>query len=169
MQKVKEAIAGKGLGKEALEVAEILYDQRFRDQILTDAISCLEHFHPTYDSVSTLGFCLGGGLSLNVAVNSNHTCSAISFYGEPPKKKEDVAKTSSPLLVIYAAEDEIINAKVPAFVESALDSGKDLTLRIYPSTRHGFFNNTKGSLYKEAAAKDAWELTKQFLRRTTRQ
>ena len=164
-QKVKEAIAKKKLGKTTLEAVSTLYDQRFRDQILTDSISCLEQAHSIYGNASILGFCLGGGLSLNVVARSSHARSAVAFYGEPPKR-QDVASISSPMLVIYAAEDEIINARVPTFVEEAMNSRKDLTLKTYPGTRHGFFNDTKETLYKEGAAKGAWELTRWFLERT---
>jgi carboxymethylenebutenolidase len=163
--KVRKAIAKKGLGRTALETASILYSRRFRDQILADAVTCVERARSDYGRVAVLGFCLGGGLSLNVAANSGHLRSTVAFYGEPPKR-EDVARISSPILAIYAEQDEIINVKVPVFVKDAMESGKDLTLKTYPGTRHGFFNDTKTDLYKENAAKDAWELTRWFLERT---
>lgn len=163
--KVKTAIAKTGLGRRTLETASVLYSQRFRNQILADAVMCVEGACSAYDGVAVLGFCLGGGLSLSVAAKSNHLRSAVAFYGEPPKR-EDVARISSPVLTIYAEEDEIINAMVPAFVKDAMDCGKGLTLKTYPGTRHGFFNDTKTDLYKEKAANDAWELTQWFLERT---
>jgi carboxymethylenebutenolidase len=165
--KVKAAIARKGLGATALEAVSILYNKRFRDQILADAIACAEDARSSYEKVATLGFCLGGGLSLSVAARSDRLRSAVAFYGEPPKRR-DVATISSPMLTVYAAQDEIINARVPDFVEEAMRSGKDLTLKTYPGTRHGFFNDTRTDLYKKRAAEDAWEITKWFLERTLR-
>ena len=163
--KVKTAIARKGLGRTALETASILYSQQFRDEILADTVQCVEQAHSAYDRVAVLGFCLGGGLSLGVAASSKHLRSVVAFYGEPPKR-EDIARISSPILTIYAERDEIINARVPAFVKGAMESGKDLTLKTYPSTRHGFFNDTRTDLYKEKEANDAWELTRWFLENT---
>jgi len=163
--KVKTAIAKKGLGKTALETASILYNPQFRDEILADTTLCAERARSAYERVAVLGFCLGGGLSLGVAANSNHLRSVVAFYGEPPNR-ENVARISCPMLTIYAGQDEIINARVPAFVKDAMDSGKDLTLKTYPRTRHGFFNDTRTDLYKEKEANDAWELTRWFLENT---
>jgi carboxymethylenebutenolidase len=117
--------------------------------------------------VTTLGFCIGGGLSLKCAVRSPHLRSSISFYGEPPIT-EDVVKITVPILDIHANEDEIINKKVPAFVGAMLEGGKDLTLKTYPRTKHGFFNDTRKNVYDRRAAGEAWDITKWFLERNLR-
>ncbi|MDA4119891.1 MAG: dienelactone hydrolase family protein, partial [Thaumarchaeota archaeon] len=113
--KVAEALNNKGVSMEIKEVAATLYDPAFRDKLLDDAVAAVERAHSKFDRVTTLGFCMGGGLSLKCAVRSPHLKSAISFYGEPPIT-EDVAKITVPILDIHANEDEIINKKVPAFV-----------------------------------------------------
>jgi carboxymethylenebutenolidase len=87
------------------------------------------------------------------------------FYGEPPAT-EDVARISVPILDIHAYQDELINHKVPAFVGAMLDGGKDLTLKTYPRTKHGFFNNARKEVYDRMAASEAWDITRWFLERT---
>ncbi|HLQ06619.1 MAG TPA: dienelactone hydrolase family protein [Nitrososphaerales archaeon] len=165
--KVAEALNKKGVSLEIKEVAATLYDPAFRDKLLDDALAAVELAHSKFDAVTTLGFCMGGGLSLKCAVRSPHLRSAISFYGEPPIT-EDVAKITVPILDIHANEDEIINKKVPAFVGAMLEGGKDLTLKTYPRTKHGFFNDTRESVYDRKAAGEAWDIMKWFLERNLR-
>ncbi len=163
--KVGRMLAKKNLGKDVREVVSVLYDQGFRDKLLSTAVSAVEHVRSKFDGVSTLGFCLGGGLALKAAIKSRHLTSAMSYYGEPPAS-EDVRGITAPILTIYASKDEIINEKVPAFVGAAIKASKDLTLKTYPHTKHGFFNDTRRVVYNRRAAVESWDLTRWFLERT---
>jgi carboxymethylenebutenolidase len=164
-KKVTETLTKKGADKKVMEVASVLYDAQFRNRLLDEAIAAVDRAHSKFDRVATLGFCIGGSISLKVAARSKHLKSAISFYGEPPIGT-DVRAISVPVLAIHASKDEIINLKVPAFVGAMLDEDKDLTLKTYPRTVHGFFNNTRKSVYNRRAAGESWEITKWFLDRT---
>lgn len=163
--KVARALDEKGAGEEAREVAAIIYEPTFRNRMLEDALGAVERAHSKFGSVSTLGFCLGGGLSLKCAARSRQLKSAVSFYGQPPLT-EDVGRISAPVLDIHANQDEIINQAVPAWVGAMLNGGKDLTLKTYPRTKHGFFNDTRKEVYDRDAANEAWDITKWFLERT---
>jgi len=165
LEKVAKRLAEKKASQETLEVVSALYDRRFRDQMLQDAISCALYARSRYSAVGSIGFSMGGGLSARLATRLRGLGSCIVFYGEPPEPS-DVHKIECPLLAIYAERDEIINSKVLAFVQSAIASGTDLTLKVYPKTRHGFLNDTDGYVFNEEAANDAWELTEWFLKRT---
>ena len=161
---VARALDKKGVGGEAREVAAIIYEPTFRDRLLEDALAAVERACSKFGNVSTLGFCLGGGLSLKCATKSQSMKSAISFYGQPPAT-EDVPGISIPILDIHANQDEIINKAVPAWVGAMLEGGKDLTLKTYPRTRHGFFNDTRKEVYDREAANGAWDITRWFLER----
>ena len=164
-EKVARALDKKGVGEEVREVAAIIYEPTFRDRMLEDAVAAVERARSKFGNVSTLGFCLGGGLSLKCATKSLRMKSAISFYGQPPAP-EDVPRISVPILDIHANQDEIINKAVPAWVGAMLEGGKDLTLKTYPRTKHGFFNDTRKEVYDRDAANEAWDITKWFLERT---
>jgi carboxymethylenebutenolidase len=166
-EKVARALDRKDVGGEAREVAAMIYEPSFRDRILEDAVAAVERAYSKFGSVSTLGFCMGGGLSLKCTTKSRHTKSAISFYGQPPAI-EDVPRISIPILDIHASQDEIINKAVPAWVGAMLEGGKDLTLKTYPLTKHGFFNDTRKEVYNRNAAQEAWDITRWFLGRTLR-
>ena len=163
--KVAQALDKKGVGREARGAAALLYDPSFRDSLLKKAFSAVEDAEAEFEGVTTMGFCMGGGLSLKCAAKSKDLRSAVSFYGEPPAA-EDVARISVPILDIHAFQDELINRKVPAFVEAMLEGGKDLTLKTYPRTKHGFFNDTRREVYDRNAANEAWDITRWFLERT---
>lgn len=163
--KVAEVLAKKGLGQNIMDVADVLYDEHFRDEVLGKAVAAVDRAHSKFDVVGTLGFCLGGGMAMKAAARSRKIRATISFYGEPPATP-DVRKIESPILAIHAMQDEIINQKVPAFVGAMLAEGKDLTLKTYPNTRHGFFNDTREGIYNRSAAQEAWDITRWFLDRT---
>jgi len=163
--KVAQVLSKKGVEAEVRDVASIIYEPSFRDRMLEDAVAAVERAHSEFEGVTTLGFCLGGGLSLKCATRSRHLKSAVSFYGQPPPT-EDLGKISIPILDIHANHDEIINKSVPEFVGAMLEGGKDLTLKTYPRTRHGFFNDTRKEVYDRSAANEAWDITRWFLERT---
>jgi carboxymethylenebutenolidase len=68
--------------------------------------------------VGVMGFCWGGGMANQVAVNSPDLKAAVPFYGMQPAP-EDVPKIKASLLLHYAGLDERINQGIPAF-EAAL-------------------------------------------------
>ena len=165
--KVAEALDKKEASDKVRQVVSVLYDPAFRDKLLESSLASVEWAKSKFADVATLGFCIGGGLSLKCATRSPSLKSAVSFYGQPPAT-EDAGKVSIPILAIYANHDEIINKSVPEFVGTMLDGGKDLTLKTYPRTQHGFFNDTRKDVYDRKSADAAWEITRWFLEKTLR-
>ena len=163
--KVAETLSKKGADPKLMEVAAVLYSQSFRDELLDRAVAEVGRAHKKFGRVATLGFCIGGGLAMKAATRSGRMRSTVSFYGEPPATPY-VPKIRTPVLALHAMQDEIINQRVPAFVGAMLDEGKDLTLKTYPGTRHGFFNDTRRTVYNRSAALEAWDITRWFLDRT---
>ena len=163
--KVTELLDKKKVGADVREVVSIIYEPTFRDKMLEDALVAVDRAHSEFGKVSTLGFCLGGGLSLKCATRSPRLVSAVSFYGQPPLT-ENVPGISVPILDIHAYQDEIINKSVPGWVGAMLDGNKDLTLKTYPRTKHGFFNDSRREVYDRSAAGEAWDLVRWFLERT---
>ena len=80
---------------------------------------------------------------------------------------EDVAKIQAPILAHYAANDQGIDAGIPAF-EAALKAGnKRYEMYTYPNTQHGFHNDTTPR-YDEASAKLAQQRTLDFFNKNLR-
>jgi carboxymethylenebutenolidase len=112
--------------------------------------------------VGVTGFCWGGGVTNQVAVNSD-VQAAVPFYGMQPSP-EDVPKIKASLLIHYAEDDERINAGIPGFEAALKKAGVDYRIHMYEGTKHGFFNDTSPR-YNEAASKIAWKCTIDFFNR----
>jgi len=110
--------------------------------------------------VGVTGFCWGGGLTNQVAVNAD-VQAAVPFYGMQPSP-EDVPKIKAPMLIHYAEDDERINAGIPAFEAALKKAGVDYKIYMYKGAKHGFFNDTSPPRYNEAASKLAWKRTIDF-------
>jgi carboxymethylenebutenolidase len=112
--------------------------------------------------VGVTGFCWGGGVTNQVAVNSPDVQAAVPFYGRQPAA-EDVPKIKASMLIHYAGDDERINAGIPEFEAALKEASIDYKIYMYEGAKHAFFNDTS-SRYNEKAAKLAWERTIKFFK-----
>ena len=130
---------------------------------LRGAISyLLNHEASTGDKVGTIGFCMGGALSLYAASKNPQVAACVVFYGIHPNVKPDLANLQAPVLGIYAELDGYVTPSVVHELEAKLkEHGKSSEMHIYPGVDHGFFNDTR-EVYNEAAAKDAWSRVLKF-------
>jgi carboxymethylenebutenolidase len=112
-------------------------------------------------SVGVVGFCFGGGISINIACHTR-TDACVIFYGENPSPIELVEKIQGPVLGIYGAEDARINATLDQLVAAMVRYKKDFQMRLYTGAGHAFFNDTNKMTYREDAAKEAWGRTLGF-------
>jgi carboxymethylenebutenolidase len=111
--------------------------------------------------VGCVGFCWGGGLANQLAVNVPTLNAAVAFYGAQPKA-EDVPKIKAPVQLHYAGLDERINAGIPAYEEALKKAGVKYELIMYPGVNHAFHNNTSEARYDANAALHAWKSTLDF-------
>lgn len=113
--------------------------------------------------VGCTGFCWGGGMTNQVAVNDPTLDAAVPYYGMQPAP-EDVPKIKAPILAHYAGDDERINKGIPAFEEALKKAGKEYKIYMYEGAKHGFNNDSAPERYNEQAAKLAWERTVAFFK-----
>lgn len=116
--------------------------------------------------VGIVGFCWGGGVVGDAAVNAPDLDAGVVFYGRAP----DLAKVpdiGAPLLMHYAGLDDRINGTVfPTFIEALDRAGKDFTAHLYEGAQHAFHNDTSAARYNEDAAMLAWDRTISFFDET---
>jgi len=108
-----------------------------------------------------VGFCWGGALANQLAVHVPELRAAVSFYGRQAEVA-DVPKIKASLMLHYAANDERINAGIPAYEKALKEAEKKYQLFIYEGTQHAFHNDTAPTRYNEQAAKLAWNRTIEF-------
>jgi carboxymethylenebutenolidase len=120
--------------------------------------------HPNSNGkVGCTGFCWGGAMTNQVAVNSPDLNAAVPYYGRQPST-EDVAKIKAPLMAHYAENDQGIDAGIPAFEAALKKNGINYQIFIYPGTQHAFNNDTNPERYNQQAAKLAWKRTVDFFK-----
>jgi carboxymethylenebutenolidase len=111
--------------------------------------------------VGCVGFCWGGGMANDLAVNVPELKAAVAFYGRQPKA-EDVSKIKAAMQLHYAGLDERIDAGIPAYEEALKKNNITYELYMYEGVQHAFHNDTLAARYNEAAAKLAWGRTLAF-------
>jgi len=111
-----------------------------------------------------VGFCWGGGMSNNLAVNVLSLKAAVAFYGRQPAA-EDVSKIKCAVQLHYAGLDQGVNAGIPAYEEALKKAGITYELYMYDGVNHAFHNDTAPARYNEAAAKLAWQRTIDFFKK----
>ncbi|MDQ3687746.1 MAG: dienelactone hydrolase family protein [Acidobacteriota bacterium] len=120
----------------------------------------LNHGSVTSTKVGTVGFCMGGVLSLYAATKNEQVGACVVFYGIHPKIEPDLANLQAPVLGLYAEKDNSVPPPAVHELEEKLKSlGKDVEIHIYPGTDHAFFNDTRPEVYDARAAADAWKRT----------
>jgi carboxymethylenebutenolidase len=114
--------------------------------------------------IATLGWCMGGGQSLNASLASAGKVGAtVIYYGLPVTDVNQLRKLRGPVLGIWARRDGWITPeKVAAFNLALNDAGIKHEFRSYDAD-HAFANPT-GGRFNPAAAQDANEATRRFLK-----
>ena len=127
------------------------------------AVKYLETHPLSNGEVGCTGFCWGGAMTNQVAVNAPTLKAAVPYYGRQPVA-EDVAKIKAPIMAHYGANDAGINQGIPAFEEALKKAGIEYKIFIYEGAGHSFNNDTSPDRYNEQAAKLAWKRTVDFLK-----
>lgn len=132
-------------------------------QDFSAAVAYLKTNPQTTGKVGCTGFCWGGAMTNNVAVNTPELDAAVPYYGGQPKA-EDVPKIKAPMLLHYAGNDERINKGIPDF-EAALKAAKiEYQIYMYEGAGHAFNNDSNPERYNKEAAVLAWKRTIEFFK-----
>ncbi len=127
------------------------------------AVKYLKSYPGSTGKVGVVGFCWGGAMANQMAVNSPDLAAAVPYYGRQPAP-EEVPRIKASLLLQYAGLDQGIDQGIPAY-EAALKKAKvDYKLYMYEGAQHAFNNDTNPSRYNKEAADLAWKRTIAFLK-----
>lgn len=117
--------------------------------------------------VGSVGFCLGGGLSVWAASANPKVAAVVTYYYVMPHGKPDFSKVQGPVLGHFGDSDEFVSVDDAKALEQEMRSaGVDATFEFYEGAGHAFFNdaNRLGTYDKEAAER-AWQRTIEFFRK----
>ena len=113
--------------------------------------------------VGCTGFCWGGAMTNQVAVNSTELDAAVPYYGRQPAA-EDVPRIKAPIMAHYAGNDPGINAGIDAFEAELKKNNKEYQIFMYEGASHAFNNDSNPERYNAEAAKLAWSRTIGFFK-----
>jgi carboxymethylenebutenolidase len=110
--------------------------------------------------IDSIGWCMGGGYSLDVALQELTLAADVIHYGHLATDPEALRKINAAILGIFGGKDQGIPPEsVKKFEATLKQLGKRAEIKIYPDAGHGFENPNNKAGYRP----DAWKRTITFL------
>jgi carboxymethylenebutenolidase len=111
----------------------------------------------------TIGFCWGGGTSFNYATEQQDLDAAVVYYGVSPETAK-LRGIKAPILGLYGADDNRVNATIPAAEAEMKRLGIPYEYELYEGAGHAFLRNQAGQNGANLkAAQRAWPRMVKFL------
>jgi len=138
------------------------FDSEYGIQNMNSAVSLLSDDYST-NTIGSIGWCFGGGQSLNLALDNGDMDATVIYYGSLVTDSENLSSIDWPVLGIFAELDKGIPVETVNEFESALNEvNVDNQIYIYDGVDHAFANPS-GEMYAPEESKDAWDQTIFFL------
>ena len=111
------------------------------------------------ERIGAIGFCMGGGFAIAWACTDDRLKAIAPFYAANPRPI-DAIKRVCPVVGSYPEKD--FSASAGRALDEALERhGIDHDIKVYPNSRHSFFND-HGRAYNKQAAEDSWDRVLNF-------
>jgi carboxymethylenebutenolidase len=119
------------------------------------------------DRIGSIGWCMGGGYSLDVALQEPTLAATVINYGHLATDPDALKKINAPILGLFGAQDHGITPDdVHKFEHTLQQLGKKIDVTIYSDAGHGFENENNKDGYRAADTADARKRTVDFLAAT---
>ncbi len=157
-----------GLGR-AFETSQKLdHELAVRDSIdALAALRALPEVTPAGGRAGVLGFCLGGTLAFQVAVQADPDV-AVCYYGSGIAGMLEAGgdRIACPVLFHFGGQDPYIPREQVHRVCDFADSQPNMECHVQEDAGHAFDNHEAPMFHQPEPAARAWELTREFLART---
>jgi len=151
--------------KEPDEAAKMMMAMRF-DEAARDLSGSVQFLvddeRARGGAVGSVGFCMGGGLSLYLATLRSEVRACVVYYGVLPwsQARPDLSGIRGRVLGHYGEEDgSADHAKVDPLEQRLRAAGVAVEFHWYAGCDHAFFNDSRPEVYKPQAAQLSWERT----------
>ena len=115
--------------------------------------------------IGVMGFCMGGGLALGLALRDSTISATEMFYGAPVNDPAQLASLRGPVQGHFGEKDDgIPPPKADSFRSALKQAGKEGEVYVYAGAGHAFMNETRPS-YHADAARQAWARTLAFFQK----
>ncbi len=124
------------------------------------------------DRLGSIGWCMGGGYSLRLALKDSKIKACVICYGAVLSDADELKTLNAAVLGVFGENDKGIPAKsVRAFEEALKTAGKTVEkVNIYKGAGHGFMRPKNGPRpnpeFRESQARDAWTQIEAFFTKT---
>jgi len=144
------------------------------DRALRDLRAAVEYLksqpNVRKDRIASIGWCMGGGYSLDLALQEPTLRAAVVNYGHLATDPDALKKINAAILGSFGGKDGGIPVEdVKKFEQTLKQDGKRIEVKIYPDAGHGFENPNNKTGYRANDAADAWQRTVAFLASTLKQ
>jgi carboxymethylenebutenolidase len=150
--------------EEAHEIMRGVPEDRSSRDLLAAATYLGSQSYVDANHIGSIGWCMGGGYSLNLAVNDPKLKVAVINYGHLASDDVTLKKINAAILGIFGGQDKgIPPADVNKFESQLKALGKTVDIHIFPDAGHAFENPNNKQGYRADDAAEAWKLTTAFL------
>lgn len=119
----------------------------------------LDQDYVSGDKAGVVGYCMGGGLTLQTAITSDRVGAAVPYYGTLLTPEEAV-QVKAPVQAHYGTEDRFDLNELANMVQTIQDeTDYAAEAYTYEGAPHAFFNDERADAYRPEAAAQAWERT----------
>ncbi len=116
------------------------------------------------DRIGAIGWCMGGGYSLDVALEEPTLAADVINYGHLATDPGAIKRINAPILGLFGGQDKGITPDdVRKFESQMKQLGKTIDVKIYDDAGHAFENPNNKTGYRPEDAVDAWQRTVTFL------
>ncbi len=141
-------------------------DPEWATQAMVATIAWARRHERSTGKVGTVGWCFGGGWSLNTSLATPVDATVI-YYGNVKKTPEQLKDLSGPVIGHFGTLDKSIDAAMVGGFEKAMkDAGKADRLTVYWYDADHAFANPTGARYDAEDAALAWQRTLHFLKQS---
>lgn len=114
--------------------------------------------------IGSIGWCMGGGYSLQAALNENNLAACVINYGRTVTDEKELKKIKCPILGIFGEKDPNLTPKVVKEFKDALNkAGKKNKIIDYKGVSHAFMNPGNKTGYSKQVSEKAWKEIYTFL------
>jgi carboxymethylenebutenolidase len=148
---------------EAHQLSRGLPEDRANRDLLAAAAFLRTQTNVDPAKVGDIGWCMGGGYALNLAIADPKLKVAVINYGHLATDDATLKKINAAMLGIFGGQDKgITPADVNKFESQMKALGKIVEIHSFPNAGHAF-ENISNPNYRAEDAAEAWKLTVAFL------